>query len=271
MASKRLSLRAKMYLSLIAIAVVLLVSSIISVMEYRSMSSYVSDMIADNIRSINAAQKLSDAANAYNLDILAVIGDESSMAVPYFDRAAFSRRCDSLRVGAASTAIQHLADSVQYSFAAYMLTSLELQDVLQSDFIDTRTWYFERLQPRYNRLRGDIDSLSDSIYDKLADNSTTFESAFYRSIIPGMVAVAVGLLLILMLLFFLNVYYVNPLYRILHSLKNYRSYGREYSYDFEGDDQMSELNASVREITMENTLLRKRISVLKKDREKENL
>ena len=264
MAAKRLSLRAKMYLSLIAIAVVLLISSIISVMEYRSMSSYVSDMIADNIRSINAAQKLSEAANAYNLDILAVIGDESSMSVPYFDREAFARRCDSLRVGAASTAIEHLADSVQYSFAAYMLTSLELQDVLQSDFIDTRSWYFERLQPRYNRLRGDIDALSDAIYDKLADNSVTFESAFYRSIIPGMVAVAVGLLLILMLLFFLNVYYVNPLYRILLSLKNYHAYGREYTYEFDGDDQLSELNRSVGELAREHSLLRKRLSAMKK-------
>ena len=55
MKSKRLSLKAKLYLSLSAIALVLLVSSMISVLEYRRMSSYISDMIADNIESINAA------------------------------------------------------------------------------------------------------------------------------------------------------------------------------------------------------------------------
>ena len=56
----KLNLRTKLNLSLSLIGVVLLVSSIISVMEYRSMSSYVSDMIADNIHSVNVAQKLAD-------------------------------------------------------------------------------------------------------------------------------------------------------------------------------------------------------------------
>ena len=68
----KLSLRAKLFLSLISIALVLLISSIISVMEYGRMSSYISEMIADNIKSINAAQKLYDDANSYNLAILAV-------------------------------------------------------------------------------------------------------------------------------------------------------------------------------------------------------
>lgn len=270
MREKRLSLRAKLYLSLCSIALVLLISSIISVLEFRRMSSYISDMVADNIESINAAQKLYDDANEYNLKILSVIGDESSNIRPEFDETAFSMRLDSLRSSAPNTIVAHQADSVQYSYAAYMLTSLELEDVLQSDFIDTRSWYFERLQTRYNRLRHDIDALSNAIYDELADNSETFQGAFYRSIIPGMVAVAVGLLLVLMLLFFLESNYTKPIYRILAALKNYRNYGRNYSYNFDGDDELSELNTEVRELTEENSILRKRISAMKKGSDKEN-
>ena len=152
---------------------------------------------------------------------------------------------------------------MQYAYAAYMLTSFELEDVLQSDFIDTRSWYFERLQPRYNRLRHDIDALSSAIYDELADNSETFQGAFYRSIIPGMVAVAVGLLLVIMLLFFLESNYTKPIYRMLSSLKNYKSLGRDYTYSFDGDDQLNELNTGIRELTEENGNLRKRISAMK--------
>ena len=74
----KLTLRMKHVLSLSSIAVILLVSSFISIMEYSRMSSYVSNLIAGNIGSINAAQKLADAANAYNLGILAVIGDNST-------------------------------------------------------------------------------------------------------------------------------------------------------------------------------------------------
>ena len=218
--SFRLSLKTKMVLSLSAIAVVLIVSGIISIVEYRRMSNYVSDMIAEDISSINVAQKLAAVTDNYNLQILTVIGDDSLNSLPDFDQQGFVSRCDSLRSSFSGENVLPLTDSVLYSYSAYMLTSLELNDVLLSDFIDTRTWYFDRLQPQFNRLNSYIDVLNEAIYDDLKKNSETFQRGFYRSIIPGAVAVMVGLLLILMLLFFILAYYVNPIYKMLSGLKS---------------------------------------------------
>lgn len=254
-----MKLKTKLTLSLSSIAVVLLISSIISVMEYSRMSSYVSDMIADNINSINVARRLADVTNKYNLDILAVIGDDKVSDQPDFDADAFMSYCDSLRASVSGNRLTPLADAVEYSYSAYMLTSLELGKVLKSDFIDSRTWYFERLQPRFNRLSADIDRLSEEIYRELSKNSATFERGFYRSIIPGIVAVGVGLLLVVMLLFFLMYYYVNPIYKMLDSLSSYRLNGKKYSYIIDGDDQLAELNEGVKEIANENIQLRKRL------------
>ena len=262
MATRRLSLKAKLILSLSAIAVVLVVSSIILLMEYQSMSSYVSGLIADNINSINVAQKLSEVTNTYNLDILSVIGDESAR-LPSFNQEEFVTKCDSLKKNLTSVTLLPLADSVMYSYSAYMLTTLELEDVLLSDFIDSRTWYFDRLQPKYNRLRGDIDKLSAGMYDDLKRNSLTFDRGYFRSVMPGFGAIAVGLLLIILLLFFILAYYVNPIYKMLDALDNYRSYNKKYTYTFEGDDQLSELNSGISEMAAENHQLRKRLSALR--------
>ena len=84
-----MSVRTKLILALGAIAVALLLSSIISVLEYRRMSNYVSDLIAANIGSINASQRLANASNAYNLAILAVIGDKSSGRLPELRQEEF--------------------------------------------------------------------------------------------------------------------------------------------------------------------------------------
>ena len=259
----RLPLRMKITLSLSAIAVILLVSSILSILEYRSMSNYVSDLIADNIESINAAQQLSNVTDAYNLQILTVIGDENDNELPDFNRQAFLDHCDSLHVSLSSINMQHLADSVVYSWSAYMLTSLELPNVILSDFIDTRSWYFERLQPVYNRLHGDIDDLNTAIYKELQKNSATFERGFYRSVIPSAVTVAVGLMLVLLLLFYILTYYVNPIYKMLKGLDSYRSFNTQYNYTFEGDDQLKELNDGITELTEENRQLRRRIKGLR--------
>ena len=261
-AAWRLSLGAKLTLSLSAIAVILVISSIISLMEYRRMSSYVSGLIADNINSINVAQKLSEVTDRYNLDILSVIGDEQAL-LPTFNQEEFVTRCDSLKKNLTSVSLLPLADSVMYSYAAYMLTTLEFEDVLLSDFIDSRTWYFDRLQPKFNRLRSDIDALSAGMYNDLKKNSETFERGFYRSIIPGLVAVLAGLILVVLLLFFVMVYYVRPIYKMLASLRDYRSYGKKYTYNFEGDDQLSELNSGISDLAGENQQLRKRLTALR--------
>ena len=267
--SFRLSLKAKTVLALSAIAVVLIVSGIISIVEYRRMSNYVSDMIAEDINSINVAQKLATVTDNYNLQILAVIGDDSLNSLPDFDQQGFVFYCDSLRSSFSGENVLPLTDSVLYSYSAYMLTSLELEQVIHSDFIDSRTWYFERLQPSFNRLSGDIDRLSQAMYDDLQANSEDFDRGFYRSIIPGIVAVSVGIILVLLLMFFIISYYVNPLKKMLDGLDDYRSTGRRYGLTFDGDDELAKLNEGITELTEENRQYRRRIKLLKESRAEE--
>ena len=261
--SFRLSIKTKMVLALSAIAVVLVVSGIISYVEYQRMSTYVSDMIAEDIKSINVAQKLATVTDDYNLQILAVIGDDNVNSLPDFDQQGFVFYCDSLRSSFTGDKVLPLTDSVLYSYSAYMLTSLELEQVVKSDFIDSRSWYFERLQPSFNRLSGDINRLSEAMYDDLRANSEEFDSGFHRSIIPVAVAVGVGVILVLLLMFFIVSYYVNPLNRMLEGLDDYRSMGRRYGYTFDGDDQLAELNEGIAELTEENRQYRRRIKLLK--------
>lgn len=262
----RLSLRMKMILSILAIVVVLLMSSVISVLEYRHMSNYVSGMIADDISDLRKTQLLVDAVDQYNLQLLAVIGDDNISALPDFDRDAFLTHCDSLRKSVGSTTAP-LADSVLYAYSAYMLASLELQEVLESSFINTRDWYFNRLQPLFGRMRGYLDRLSETIHANLRSNSESFDRGFYRSIIPSAVALAVGIILLFLLMFFILAYYVDPLYKMLGSLRDYLGYRRRYTYTFDGNDQLADLNQAVTDLAEENRSLRKRITEMKEKAE----
>lgn len=258
-----LSMRAKLSLSLLSIAAILLISCIISYVEYSIMTNYVSGLVAEDINSINEARKLADMSNSYNLQMLAVIGDDTSASLPDFDDEYFLSHCELLRGSLASEDVRNQADSVMYSYSAYMLTSLEADNVLMSDFIDSRSWYFERLQPRFQRLQSDIDKLSNAIFADLKANSATFERGFYRSAIPGLVAVGVGILLVFMLLFFVNAYYVTPLNRMLDAMNSYRNNDKKYTYKFEGDDELLELNSGIADLASENQDLRRRITTLR--------
>lgn len=262
----QLSLKMKLVLSLSAIAAMLLASGAISIFEFSRMSDYVSKLIQKNIDAINVSQKLSSASYEYNLDILSVIGDESSSSLPDFDQQAFVRHCDSLtspHLNMVDASAKSLMDSVRYAYAAYMLTSLELPDVLKSDFIDSREWYFKRLQPQYNRLSQYIDSMTDHITAQLEENSRKYDRGIYRSFIPSIVAICLGMLMVFMFLFFILSNYVTPLARMRNALSDFKSVNKKYTYTFEGDDELKEINDGITELTAENHLLRRRIKSLR--------
>lgn len=264
----RPSMRRKLFFSLGALAALLLLSGVISILEYRRMSDYVSEMIAANIKSIVLSQRLADITEEYNHQMISVVVQNDISLMPDFDLDDFNAMADSLRNSFTSKHSLPMVDSVTVSFNAFMNTSIKFDEVFLADNVNTGEWFFGTLQPVYNKFRQDIGMLNDSIHSELRSNSADFDAGFYRSIIPGVVSVGAGLVLIMLLFYFIMVYYVNPIYKIAEGVRNYRLSGRRHNYEFDGDDQLAEINAGVGELTEENIELKKRIKILREDRER---
>ncbi len=250
---KVFTIKFKLILRLSAIAIMLLASGLISYIEYKRMNDRLSVRIAEDIKNINLAQNLEEVCAAYNLEILKVIGDESITELPMFNSQSFVEKVGELPS----------SEKVLTAYHEYMTESHELTDVILSDFVNTRDWYFDELQPKYNALNAAIDDMSEGIYEDLTKNSESYDAGLDRSVVPMIVAVGGGMLLILMLLFFLLTLYVNPIYKMLDGLKNYRTFNKKYSYDFDGDDQLKDLNTGISELIADNQQLRKRLTALR--------
>lgn len=260
------SMRRKLFLSLGSIAAILLLSSLISILEYRRMSTYVSDLIAANIKSIGLSQKLADITEEYNHQMLAVVVQNDISIMPEFNLAYFNAQADSLKNSFTSGNPLPMVDSVALSFNNFMTTSHKFDEVFLADNVDTGEWFFGTLQPTFNKFRQDMAVLNEMIHEELRKNSADFDAGFYRSIIPGIVSVGAGLLLVFLLLYFIMMNYVRPIYRISDGIDNYRKYGRRHGYTFDGDDQLANINEGVTELTEENLELKKRVKALREER-----
>lgn len=257
------SMRRKLLFSVGSLAAILVLSGVISIIEYRRMSDYVSELIAANIKSITLSQKLSDITEAYNHQMLAVVVQNDITVMPEFDLAHFNAQADSLKNSFTSHHALPMVDTVSVSFNSFIRTSMQFDEVFLADSVDTGEWFFGTLQPRYNKFRQDMGVLNDMIHSELMRNSEDFDDGFYRSIIPGVVSVGVGLVLILLFFFFTMVYYVNPIYKMSAGVNNYRLSGRKYCYEFDGDDQLANVNSGLEELIEENLELRRRIKALR--------
>ena len=260
------SMRRKLLFSVGSLAAILVLSGVISIVEYRRMSDYVSELIAANIKSITLSQKLSDITEAYNYQMLAVVVQNDISIMPEFDLAHFNAQADSLKNSITSHHALPMVDTVSVSFNSFIRTSMQFDEVFLADSVDTGEWFFGTLQPCYNEFRQDMGVLNDMIHSELMKNSEDFDAGFYRSIIPGVVSVGVGLVLILLFFFFTMVYYVNPIYKMSAGINNYRLTGRKYGYEFDGDDQLANVNSGLEELIEENLELRRRIKALREDK-----
>ncbi|MBQ3246153.1 MAG: hypothetical protein II991_05070 [Bacteroidales bacterium] len=259
----------KLFFSLGSLAAILLLSGVISILEYRRMSSYVSDLIASNIKSINLSQKLADLTEEYNHQMLAVVVQNDISIMPDFNIRYFNAQADSLKASFTSGAALPMVDTVSMSFNKFMQTSLKFDEVFLADSVDTGEWFFGTLQPCYVDFRNDMGVLNDMIHAELKKNSADFDAGFYRSIIPSVVSVGAGFLLIMLLFYFTMVYYVKPICRMSDGIDTYRNLSRRYGFTFEGDDQLANINNGITEIIEENIGLKKRIKALRGEKSEE--
>ena len=94
----RPSMRKRLFYSLGSLAVILLVSGIISILEYRRMSDYMSELITSNSKtqSLIHAEKFSGLIQEYNDNVVERLAEEDSLIIQKFVLEPVLSKADSL-------------------------------------------------------------------------------------------------------------------------------------------------------------------------------
>ncbi len=252
---KRMGVKRKVLLGCIILAAILFFSSLISVYEFTRMNRYVTGVIADNIRSINSARKLLSVSEQYNVSLmnnLVLAGESSRPDISVFQGEELVASFENLSHSFVTPAERAAADSVLYAYSAYMQVVSEAEQMWEQEYAERQHWYFNRLQPVYLKFRGYMTQLTSICQDALVENSQDISEGTYRSLMPGVVSVLVGLIMVLLFNYYLNYFVINPLLRVTAGIKGYRYHGRSYAVKLDNDDELEELNEAVGDIVEQN-------------------
>lgn len=256
-----MGIKRKVMYGCIILAVVLFFSGVISIFEFSRMNNYVSELVADNVKSINTARNLLALTEKYNLTLMFGIGepDEEQGVLHAIGDDSFTMSFNNISETFISPLERNAADSVRYAYTAYMQIVNEAEDIWQQEYMVRREWFFERLQPVYMKLSDYIQQLTFISQDALIQNSQTLEDSFYRSLMPAVISVIMGILLLMLFNYFLNAYMINPILKITKGIRQYTQFGRSYDVKVENDDEIAELNKSVKDIIDLNISLKRKI------------
>ncbi len=272
---RRESMRGRMILGFGSIVIVLLLTCIISNFGYRSMRGRVSELLNRNIEYVKTVNELGNMCEDYNMNVLDALADGRAVEEvrDAFDAELFRESCgslkDALKRGRAGLGemTPGLVDSLETHFVTYNSALEQLQEELEEGAEDGLRLYFVVLEPQYTKLRESMEAVDEAMSKRFTGTSDEFHEGTYGSMTSVLVAAAVGVLLTLLLLYYISVYYVNPLYRMLKNLEDSVTAGTKYRYEFEGNDQLSELNDQITDIVEENVDLRRRTRVLSEENE----
>ena len=252
---KTLGIKRKVLLGCIILALILFFSSLISIFEFSRMNRYVSGVIADNISSINTARELLSVSEQYNVSLmngLVLQNTEELEELPVAPQEELVASFENLSKRFVTPEERAAADSVLFAYTAYMQVVSEAGQVWKNDYDHRQHWYFNRLQPVYLKFRGYMMNLTSICQDALIESSQDVREGTYRSLMPGLVSVLVGMILVLLFNYFLNYYLINPLLRVTAGIKGYRYHGRGYDVKVESGDELEELNEAVGDIVDQN-------------------
>ncbi|MBR5735657.1 MAG: hypothetical protein IKX60_02535 [Bacteroidales bacterium] len=245
----RRTIKRKVRTGFVILGTILFFSSIIAIFEFVRINRTSSGVINDNISSINAERSLMESSELYNIELLELLGEDSlpENLTTSIDES-FVSTLENLPEVFTTELENHYADSVRYAYAAYMQVVMEAPEIWGQGPEARQEWYFGRVQQYFSALRNYINDLNSVTNDALQENSEMMESTFFRSMMPSVAALLVGLIVILLFNTYLSYYVIKPISRMGKGTRDYLRYGKEYNMKVSGDDEISDLNNALMDL-----------------------
>lgn len=246
-------LRKRVTIGFLSIVCLLFFSGIISFVELSQISSETDDILKASKRNVELAKEMLDAAHEQNVALihLAVFGDRSYDSLC---RASMNR-LDKIRQIAQDEALdKSFLDSLAFSIAGlrvltdqFMNTEMNRGDsvnIYHPDSMGGR-WYQEEYERLYGHLTASIKNYMTSTQSSLAPRTEQMKNNAYRAVTPVLISLAVMIVLVLMLYYFMTIYCVNPIVRLNKSLGDSISYHIPFTVKGDLKDEMLALREKI--------------------------
>ncbi len=253
-----MGIRKKISLGFVVIGAILFLSSLIAIFEFNRMRHSVAALMTDNINSINTSRLLLELTDEYNFTLLSSVILDSVMDS---DKVLYDKRFEDYIANIKSKFVSQsevsVADSLTIAYNKYLEVIGDAASVMTLKKEERRLWYKNELVPAYSELLKHKKGLGLLTQGALAENTAHLQEGFYRSIMPGIIAVAAGILLVLLFNYFINLYFISPVLLISRGLKSYKEFNKSYNVNFDNDDEIQDLNSEIKTLLDEHKNLKK--------------
>lgn len=234
-------MRRKILTAFSALGLLLFFAGVVSYLELNRLSEKTKNLLESSSSVMDLSKRMLDAVQDQNTSLLQMIAKGATENDSLFiaARANFEKA-----LSEATITVRDLSelDSIYTACDSYneVVDSYHWQGTLQD--ID---WFANVYKSSYYQLTRAIKEYMTVSQNSLARRAEALENNAYRAITPGILALGVSILILLMLYFLLDLYYFKPFSKMNKSLRGYITSRIPFNVKIEGKDEVLELKESI--------------------------
>lgn len=248
-------IRRKMIVGFAGLAVLLFFSGVISLVELRRLGKETESLINSSAKNMELSRQMLDA-----------LQDQSILVVQY--NRGFTQNFDSLYninkiifehalERATVTVLDRKEMSKIYEYHnVYEDVIARIRQPETGKFEDS---FIDSYRKAYLNLSGAIKDYMLSTQQTMKARASIVGDTAYRAITPGILALGVGIFILLIFLYLIDIYFALPLVKINKSLKGYLATKIPFQVKGEAQDELQELKEGIEDLINQNKANKERI------------
>ena len=238
-------MKRRIKLSFILLAGLLILSGIICYFELARLNNSTQQVVDFGARSVTLSNNmLNDIAALDNAIVKYVSGNDSSYL--------------SSQTRQLSEALDKTLSDIkaEYPQDAHLNTLIKAHSdyrdiVIHMDSVQMDTaWYFNVYKTQYAELENGVKNFLTSTQNLVVNEVNSLKNNAYRAIMYGIVTIATAVVVICLMFFFINVFYINPIIDISKALKNYLAMRVPFDIDVAAKDEVFMLKEYIEQLIL---------------------
>ena len=236
-----MKIKIKILAGFFLIILMLLIAGLMSVYEFSRVSKSVSALIDDNYKTIEACKSMLEAVEREDSGVLLLVSGHWKEGRNILEAA------DSMFYSAIIIAKNNITEENEDKYIEKIEESyLEYKAKWETPIVGTNkenniSWYFTDLHAAFIAVKFELEALMTLNQDSMYKEATQLKEQVYRAMMPGIVAIISALIFLVIFNFFISKYFVNPIEKLIYSLKNHTIYTQKFDGNIISNDELKEL------------------------------
>lgn len=233
-------IRKKILYGFIILGSLLLFSGMVSYFELSRLSRTTRQLVDNSVHDLELSKEMLNAVNQQNAALFIQIHTPQSDSL-YADSLFRAGRLNfdtSFQEAEVLKRHTEKLKNIQSAKATY-------DTVLSDPIADSLLWYDHLYKIAYYDLALAVKDLMIDSQKKIDENAETIQDNAYRAIMPGVITLAIAVLILFIFFILIDLYYIRPVLKIKHGLENYLNMKVPYTVQVEGKDEVKELSDQI--------------------------